>query len=120
MMDKSIESKELYAVVMACETWGSRWSGRKLLLHCDNQAIVSIWQTGRTRNKDLMLLVRALFFTAAKNHYNILIRHIPGASNSIADALSRMQLTRFRSLAPQADPHPSPTPVRPTFLSPPD
>ena len=34
-----------------------------------------------------------------------MIHHIPGINNSIADALFRLQLSRFHALAPQADPH---------------
>ncbi|KAH3856505.1 hypothetical protein DPMN_099095 [Dreissena polymorpha] len=35
---------------------------------------------------------------------NILIKapHVPGADNGICDALSRFQMTRLRSLAPEA------------------
>ncbi len=63
---RSIEWKELYAVVMACETWGQHWSGKCLLFHCDNEAVVHIWESGRSRCPDLMDLVRALFFVAAQ------------------------------------------------------
>ncbi len=61
---KPIEWKELYAVVIACEVWGSHWSGKRILFHCDNLAIVHIWESGLSRCSDLMYLVRALFFVA--------------------------------------------------------
>ncbi len=44
LLDMSIEWKELYAIVMACETWGKHWSGKRLLFHCDNEAVVHVWQ----------------------------------------------------------------------------
>lgn len=112
---KPIEWKELFAIVMAAETWGSHWSGKRLLFHCDNQAIVQIWQSSLSRCSDLMHLVRALFFIAAQHNFNVIIRHIPGIDNSIADSLSRLQISRFRSLAPKADPLPTPTPANLTF-----
>ena len=115
LSSKSIEWKELYAIVIACETWGRYWSGKRLLFHCDNEAVVQVWQSGRSRCPDLMDLVRALFFVAARNNFHVLIRHIPGVDNSIADALSRLQLSRFHSLAPHASPHPATTPAEPTF-----
>ena len=111
LLNKSIEWKELYAIVAACKVWGKHWSGKRLLFHCDNDAVVHIWLSGRSHCPDLMDLVRDLFFIAANNNFNVMIRHIPGINNSIADALSRLQLSRFRALAPQADPHPSPTPA---------
>ena len=112
MQSKSIDWKELYAIVMACEVWGEKWSSKRILFHCDNQAIVQVWQSGLSRSTDL---VRALFFVAARHNFHVLICHIPGIDNSIADALSRMQLKRFRSLAPTADDNPTPTPVSLTF-----
>ena len=113
----SIEWKELYAIVIACETWGSHWSQKRILFHCDNFAIVYIWETDLSRNAPLMYLVRALFFVAATHNINVLIRHIASVDNSIADALSRFQMNRFRALAPDHDPNPTPTPARLTFDS---
>ena len=115
LMSNPIEWKELYAIVMACEVWGKRWSGKRLLFHCDNQAIVHVWESGLSRSSSLMCLVRALFFIAARCNFHVLIAHIPGIDNSIADSLSRMQLQRFRSLVPTADPLPTPTPANLTL-----
>ena len=108
---KSIDWKELYAIVMACNVWGQYWCRKRILFHCDNQSIVQVWESGLSRSSDLMHLVRTLFFIAACHNFHVMICHIPGIDNSIADALSRMQLTRFRSLAPDAKDHPTPLPV---------
>lgn len=62
-----------------------------------------------------MHLVRALLFIAARHNFHVVIRHIPGIDNSIADSLSRLQLSRFHTLAPQADPLPTPIPANLTF-----
>lgn len=115
LASKPIEWKELYAIVIACEVWGGHWSGRCILFHCDNHAIVQVWESGLSHSSDLMYLVRALFFVAAHNNFNVLICHIRGIDNCIADSLSRLQLTRFRSLAPLADPAPTPIPAKLTF-----
>ena len=115
LMSKPIDWKELYAIIMACEVWGKHWRGKRLLFHCDNQAIVQVWQSGLSCSSSLMCLVRALFFVAACYNFHVLICHIPGINNSIADSLSRMQLKRFRSLAPKANPNPTPTPANLTL-----
>ncbi len=39
---QSIAFKELYAVVAAVATWGSRWSGKKIRLYCDNRGVCEI------------------------------------------------------------------------------
>ena len=115
LMHHSIEWKELYAIVIACEVWGSHWRRKRILFHCDNMAIVRIWETGLSRNSQLMYLVRALFFVAASNNFNVLIHHIPGIDNSVADALSRFQVAKFRALAPDADTNPTPIPAKLTL-----
>ena len=51
-----------------------------------------------------MTLVRTLYFCAARYNMHIMITHITGTNNCIADAISRFQMDRFRSLAPQAKP----------------
>ena len=71
-------------------------------MHCDNHAVVDIWSSGTSRSPELMVLVRRLFFVAASHNFTVVLQHIPGTDNAIADALSRMQMTRFRSLAPLA------------------
>ena len=60
-----------------------------------------------------MALIRHLYWIAAKHSFNLKIRHIAGTSNSIADALSRLQMERFqmerfRELAPLAENNPTP------------
>lgn len=57
-----------------------------------------------------MHLVCSIFFSAATHHYTVLVTHIAGTNNSIADSLSRLQITLFRRLAPTADVEPTPVP----------
>ena len=52
---------------MAVHTWGSQWQRQKILFHCDNQAVVSIWKAGSTKAKETMALVRLLYYCAAKH-----------------------------------------------------
>ncbi len=115
LIDKPIEWKELYAIVMACETWGKHWAGKRVLFHCDNKAVTDVWQSGLSCSAQLMRLVCALFFVAAIGNFHVLIRHITGVNNCIADALSRLQMQKFRQLAPQAAQQPTPIPAMLTF-----
>ena len=110
LQDRSIQWKELYPIAIACLLWGQQWSGKKLLFHCDNQAVVDIWASGSSRDPLIMHLVRSIFFSAATHHYTVLVTHIAGTNNSIADSLSRLQITLFRRLAPTADVQPTPVP----------
>ena len=55
-------------------------------------------------------LLRSLFLAAARHSFWVSATHIPGRLNSIADALSRLQMQRFHTLAPLASPVPTPLP----------
>ena len=53
-----------------------------------------------------MELVRKLVLLSMQHNFLVRARHVPGASNEVADALSRFQMQRFRALAPDADQSP--------------
>ena len=75
----------------------------------DNQAVVEIInkQTSKVRS---MVLLRHFVLSTLK--YNIMFhaKHIAGCINRESDALSRLQVEKFRLLAPSADPQPTPVP----------
>lgn len=112
-MSQDITWKELYAITAAVNTWGHLWKRKRILFYCDNQAVSDIWRKGSTRSPEIMALVRMLYFCAAQFRIHVMVTHIPGVENNIADALSRFQDTRFRKLAPEAQQLPNPTPPWP-------
>ena len=63
-----------------------------------------------------MALVRILYFIATRYNFNVMITHIPGTCNLIADALSHFQNCCFHQLAPDAQPFPDHIPAWPTNL----
>ena len=75
-----------------------------LLFHCDNQTVVDIWKTGTTKSSDVMALVRLLYFCTARHNIYVIIAHVAGINNAIADALSRFQINHFQQLASHAAP----------------
>ncbi len=100
--DESITLKELLPVVLACAIWGPTWQDSSVLVHCDNEAAVQILNTGYSKDSELMHLLRCLFFIRA--HFRVSLRavHIPGVSNSLADAISRNNLPVLFSQVPSA------------------
>jgi len=111
-LNKSIEYKELYAILAACATWGHNWARRRILVHCDNEAIVACLASGTSKSPDVMLLIRSLFLVCARNNFTLSARHVAGKANCIADALSRGLMQVFRSKAPRARPLPdTPAPL---------
>jgi hypothetical protein len=55
-----------------------------------------------------MEFLKTLFFIAAQHSFTVSLVHLPGRLNCIADALSRKQISRFFSLAPQTNQLPTP------------
>ena len=106
----SIDWQELYAIVVACYIWASVWAQKRIIFYCDNQAVVSIINSKRSKSTRIMDLVRALTLKTMKYNFYFKAIHVPGHSNDIADSISRFQQTRFRRLAPHADQQPQPLP----------
>ena len=102
-----ITTKELLPIVFAAAIWGHAWTGKSILCHCDNEAVVTIINSGTSKEPEAMALLRCLFFIAARNNLLITAAHLPGSLNQVADALSRNNLPLFSTVYPQADPHPS-------------
>ena len=111
---KDIVWKEIFAIAAAVNSGGHYWRQKKVLFHCDNQSVCDIWRRGSSRPPEVMALVRMLYFCAAKFDINVMIVHIAGSNNKIADAPSHFQATRFHQLAPLAAPHPDNILVWPT------
>ena len=94
---------ELFAIVASVFTWGQSWQNKQIIFYTDSKSITNIWRSGTCINKDIMRLVRALFLFNAKFNINVLMHHIPGQTNVLADALSRLQVDKFRLHHPTAD-----------------
>ena len=87
-LGKPIVWKELFAIVNAVNTWGYLWAKQKILFHCDN---LDIWHRRSTPDSETMALVRFCAVCYDKI-INVVITHISGIDNCIADSLSRFQL----------------------------
>jgi hypothetical protein len=100
---RSIAWRELYAIVKAAATWGKHLKQRRVLFHCDNLAVVQILQSGTSKDKPIMQLMRCLFYICATHNFECSAKHVAGVNNSCADALSRLDIDKYRNLAPHAD-----------------
>ena len=106
----SIAEKELAPIVIALGIWGSYWYGHKVCALCDNNSVVCAVNKKSARDPCLARLLRVLCLLGALLEVTIVARHLPGAQNTSADALSRNRINLFFSINPQASPSPSPIP----------
>ena len=109
-----ITVKELVPIiiVVACALWGDLWRGATVLCRCDNAAVVSIVNSGSSKDALVMHLMRSLFFIVAVNGISLYAQHIPGKYNNAADALSRNHISLFHQQVPSAAALPTPIPPR--------
>ena len=108
----SILWQELFAINIACHLWGPHWTSKRIKFYCDNQGVVEVINSRRSKVPRVMDLVQDLTLCTLKHNFYFRAVHVPGKNNNIADSLSRFQMERFRRLAPQANKTPDPIPVR--------
>ena len=73
---------------------------QRILFYTDNAALFDIINKTTFRDPTIMVLVRQLVLACLK--FNIFFRaqHVPGVHNTLADALSRLQISKFKEQAP--------------------
>ena len=98
----SIDFLELYAVVVAVETFKVQWANSIVIIHSDNTPTVDVLRSMSSRSKDMMLLIRYLALTCMLHQIQIVSQYCPGAQNLKADALSRFQMAKFFQEHPTA------------------
>lgn len=103
---QNITIKELLPIVVAAALWGSQWAGKTIQAQCDNIAVVAMVNARSCCETEAMHLLRCLAFLEAKYSFLLWASHIPGAQNTLADALSRDKQSLFHSLYPQANQEP--------------
>jgi len=115
LASKDMPFLELFALVCGAASFGHRWRGRNITFLTDCAALIPIISSLSCRDPQMMQLIRALVFVASQCGFDFRTQHIAGASNTLADALSRLQIDRFRQAFPSANPSPTapvPPPVR--------
>ena len=77
--------------------------GEHVLVHCDNMAVVEAIKAKSSHDKQLMHMLRSMHFLGAQHNVRVSAQHIPGIQNSLADALSRNNMSQFLLSLPKAD-----------------
>ena len=83
---------EMINILVAIRTWAPQWQGRKVVFHCDNQAVVSVLNSGNTRDMTLATMACNINTITAHLDIDLVTVHIEGKLNVIADTLSRLSI----------------------------
>ena len=81
---------EMLNIMVAIRVWAHQWSGKTIVIACDNQAVVSILNSGRTRDMTLAAIACNIAMESAMADINLRVIHILGKQN--ADSLSRYHM----------------------------
>ena len=91
--DVNIAYTEMLNILVALKVWHNQWSGHKVLVKCDNQAVVSVLTTGKTCDNTLAKYARNVFLWLSAFNINIVVVHVPGKLNPVVDLLSKWNIT---------------------------
>jgi hypothetical protein len=59
---------EMLAILVGFRTWGNYYKEKRILIQCDNSSCVSLLNTGRCRNNQMLSIARNSWMTCAKNN----------------------------------------------------
>ena len=82
---------EMINIVVTLKLFKDLWSGQKILIRCDNEAVVTVLKTGHTKESFLEACARNVWFLAACSDINLQYEHVRGIHNRTPDLLSHWQ-----------------------------
>ena len=100
--EPSIEYLELYALVAGILTWEHHLQNLRLLVKCDNQAVVGMVNKLSSNCPHCLHLLRILVLNGLKFNRRVVAEYLSSKNNFLSDALSRGKLRRFFDLAPKS------------------
>ena len=97
-----ISALELFTVIVAVKFWAIGFQLWRFLVSCDNKAVVTVINSGSTKDPFVQRCLGQLWFTSELHDVDLRVRHIPGEHNTLAYALSRWDNTSFQTRFAQA------------------
>ena len=99
----SIEFLELFALVAALLTWGnsSELSNTRVVIFCDNQAMMSMVNNLASNCHQCMKLIRILTLNNLQFNRRVFVKYVKSKENVLADAISRTNWSKFWSYTPK-------------------
>ena len=88
-MNWSIVQLEMVNILLAVRLFQAQWSGKKVLIKCDNEAVVSVLRSGKTKDPYLGACARNIWYVCALADIDVQYVHVRGLDNRVADLLSR-------------------------------
>ena len=84
-----IHLKEFWTLIVSAKLWGDHWTGRTVVLYCDNDSVVETTTKRKPRDPEMASLLREFLYIVVTKKFHPVIRKIESKRNEIADFLSR-------------------------------
>ena len=96
----SIEYLELFALTAGILTWGPDMRDCRIMIFCDNTAVMGMINKLSSKCKNCMILLKTLTLNGLTYNRRIYAKYVSTKENFLADSLSQGQMSRFRKLGP--------------------
>ena len=77
--------------LLATRLFYAHWSHKKVHIHCDNEAVITVLRSGKTHDAFLAACAWNIWYTTAIHNIDVQFSHIREVENTVADLLSRWQ-----------------------------
>ena len=74
---------------VALKVWGQLWANKHVEICCYNRAVVDVLSFGKARDSVLATCARNVWLLSAHYNITIVVSHVKGTTNVVADLLSR-------------------------------
>ena len=84
-----IHIKEFWVLVVSAKLWGDTWTGRCIILYCDNDSVCDTVVHKKPKDPALLSLLREFLYVVVTKKFFPVVRKIGTKENEIADHISR-------------------------------
>ena len=90
LCDSHINVKESASVLLALKRWGPKWCNSNVVIWSDNKTAVACINKGTSRSREIMRIIREIFWYRELYNITLSCRYLPGVWNVLADSISRL------------------------------
>ena len=77
----AIHQLEFLALLVAIRLWGARWAGLRVQVYCDNAAVVTVINSGKTSDLLMGTILRNTWLHVSSQEFEIRAVHLSGVTN---------------------------------------
>ena len=84
-----IHCKEFWVLIVSAKQWGDTWTGKTIVLYCDNTSVCDTIVYKKPKDPALLSLLREFLYVVVTKKFFPVVRKIGTRENALADHISR-------------------------------